>query len=174
MHFFKRLSLGNRLLGAFGLLTLVALGIGGTGMWGLKALTDQIEEIGEVRLPSVQALMDLEQAQAVIKGVEGQLLYEEGAAAHGRHLDALAAQWEEAESAWAVYAPLPQTPKESRLWTAFQPQWEAWRTSHEELVGLIDQRASMVDAGERAGSRRMVQVEAGISEVVERAESDYR
>jgi F0F1-type ATP synthase assembly protein I len=53
--------------------------------------------------------------------------------------------WGEIETAWAIYAPLEQTPEEVLIWQQFLPAWENWKGNHEALLKLSRAYDASVD-----------------------------
>ena len=63
------LKIGTRLTIGFGVIAGIALALGLVGYYGIVASDKAIEEIGGVRLPSVQALLTLSEAQTAEEAV---------------------------------------------------------------------------------------------------------
>ena len=55
MHFLRSAALGARLLAAFGLMIVIAVVIGATGLLGARTLHAKMDSIGAVDLPSQRA-----------------------------------------------------------------------------------------------------------------------
>ena len=126
-----------RLIGAFMIVALIAALIGWKGLGGLAVMKGSQDEIGVVRLPSVESLLIISEAQTAVDSAENALLCRsltpEIRRAQYQRFDDAEKRYKDA---WAIYEPLPQTKKEAGLWKEFTPAWETWWKDHEEYVRL--------------------------------------
>jgi len=131
----KNISLGIKLVGSFIFVAMIGLIIGGVGIFVINNVTDSIVEIGDVRLPSIQSLLIMSEAQTAVDSNENALL--------SRDIDlktrqekyvAFASAWKRVEDARKVYEPLPQTIEEAGVWKKFMPAWQKWQNDHEAYV----------------------------------------
>jgi len=53
------MTLGNKILAGFILVTFIAVLMGAVGFYGLMEVTKDLDELGDNRLPSVQSLLVL-------------------------------------------------------------------------------------------------------------------
>ena len=132
------LKLSMRLALGFGAIAIIALALGVVGYYGNITSRRAIEEIGQVRLPSVEALLIISEAQTAVDSAENALLStwlkaEDRAVQHQR----FTAAKQRADTAWKVYEPLPQTVEEAAIWREFVPAWNAWWKDHEDYVKLV-------------------------------------
>lgn len=126
-----KLSLG------FGLLVGVTLMVGAVAFSSSHQLTQSIEEIGVVRMPSVQGLLVMSQAQTATDSAENALLCTTLSPAMVNDAFArMSAAMVRAQSGWDLYAPLPQTVEEAAVWEQFKPTWEAWVSDHERYTAM--------------------------------------
>lgn len=130
-------TIGRKLLGSFLLVSAVTALLGGVGYYGVNSGSRAIDEIGAVRLPSVDSLLQIEQDAQNIRGTMRTLgipgLSREE---RERQYQNLASAREHYTKAWAVYESLPQSPEEAQLWRQFVPAWDAWRAENNKLVEL--------------------------------------
>ena len=142
MKWYLNMKIGAKLITGFIIVALFAGTIGAVGFWGLH-------EVGEVRLPSVQSLLEIELAQTDV-------LVGERALINRRMMDAelRAAQYtyidqaqEDAKEAWAIFEPLPQTQEEAVLWERFVPLWERWQSEHKEVYEMSREKDRLLAAG---------------------------
>ncbi|HEY8608492.1 MAG TPA: methyl-accepting chemotaxis protein [Noviherbaspirillum sp.] len=122
------------------LLSLAAVGL--AGYVGVTRVGANMDEIGEVRLPSVEGLLALGEAHARIQAATI------GTAIHQNNYEAKAlfsevaqqrkAAWAAADAGWKRYEPLPQTPEETVMWKAFLTDWDAWKRADKDLGATID------------------------------------
>jgi methyl-accepting chemotaxis protein len=133
----NKLSLQTKLLGAFLLTAAITLSLGITGYHNVKKLGSALYEVGAVRLPSLQGLALINEAQSAIDGAENALLNDGmDLAAREFFYKKFTAKWAQVNRGWKVYEVLPQTPEEAKIWKEFVPAWNAWKTDHETYVKL--------------------------------------
>ena len=130
-------TIRRRLLAAFGLGAFVTLILGATGYYAVSAGKMAVHEVGGVRLPSVEALLVISEAQTAVDAGENALLARNASAdlRKSQH-ERFAAAKARADEAWKAYEPLPQTPDEALVWKDFVPAWERWWADHETYVGI--------------------------------------
>ncbi len=133
----KTWTIRKQLILSFLAVGAVTLLLGLVGYYGAVKADASIREIGKVRLPSVEALMVLNEAQTAVDGAENALLSRSTdlKARQGSYAT-MAAAWKRAEDAWKIYEPLPQTPEEEVTWKKFEPAWQAWKKDHQAYVAL--------------------------------------
>ena len=133
--YFNDLSIRTKLIAGFLAVSFVALIIGATGYYSVWQTSADTDEIGAVRLPSVQALMDLADAQKSVLLAERGLLIGEMRTPELRRAqyETIDAAFDTADLARHDYAPLPKTPEEDALWTSFVPLWESWKGAHQDV-----------------------------------------
>jgi methyl-accepting chemotaxis protein len=131
------LRLDVKIIAAFLLVAGVALVIGVMGILNVTKLGGAIYEIAVVRLPSIEGLALMSQAQTAIDSAENALLdVTSSDSMRSGFYKKVATSWESAERGWKIYEPLPQTPEEAVLWKEFVPAWEAWKKDHRDYMAL--------------------------------------
>ena len=138
---FKNLAIKWK-LASLVLIMLFAMGvIGLTGFSGTRQIANAMHEIGEVRLPSIQGLLTLSEAQTAIKAANlSAAIYENSYNAQNQFAEVLSLRkkaWSNANSGWKQYEPLPQTAEEAVLWKQFEAEWEAWKRADSALNETI-------------------------------------
>ena len=133
MKWYNNLRIGTKLLTGFIIVALIAGVVGGVGIFGLR-------EVGNVRLPSVYYLLELETDLAQMEAIENllmvpQLTYEEKLSLYGE-LDELSRYL---DYHWDEFMKLPMTGEEERLWAQVEPAVQQWRAGHEEFLVLSRQ-----------------------------------
>ena len=149
MNIFKNLRLTTKLVAAFSLVALIGFGIGGYGYLTVKDLRQNMDEVGAVRLPSIDALQEMITAQTRINvGERGlmmpQITDPEQRQAQYEYIDEA---WELAETARAQYEPLPRTPEEDKLWTEAIDRWDEWKAAHNRVRALQEQKDGLLADG---------------------------
>ena len=130
-------TIGKKLIASFLSVATVTAVLGIVGYYGVNQGGIAINELGTVRLPSIESMLTVSEGQTAIDTTENSLL---SRAIHlktrqGKY-DDFAAIWQRIETAWKVYEPLPQTNEEAVIWRDFVPAWNAWKKDHEEYVRL--------------------------------------
>ncbi|WGG52724.1 methyl-accepting chemotaxis protein [Rugamonas sp. DEMB1] len=129
---------------------MVALAvIGGSGYKGIATVGGAVNEIGVVRLPSIQGLPIMSEGQtAVAAATLTTAIYENDyhsqdkfAAAIKLHQQA----WKHIDAGWKKYEPLPQTDEEAVLWKQFVAEFDAWKAVDGKIVGLMNTLAGNQD-----------------------------
>jgi len=136
----EKWTIGQKLIAGFMSVAAVVLLLGVVGFYGIFRMNGSINEIGIVRMPSVQSLLVLSEAQTAIDGFENALLCRD--IKLDQREDAyrgIADAWKRGDDAWRIYAPLPQTDEEAQVWSTFEPAWKKWKQDHEVYVALSKQ-----------------------------------
>jgi methyl-accepting chemotaxis protein len=140
-------TIGKKLITSFMAVAAITLMLGLVGYYGAIKSTKSILEVGKVRLPSVESLLIISEAQTAVDGAENALLSREiDMKARQEKYATIAAAWKRAEDAWKVYEPLPQTAEEEVVWKKFVPAWEAWKKDHQAYVAILQDYDKTVDA----------------------------
>ena len=147
----KKLGLAVKLVGGFFVVAVILLVVGVTGYWGISVQKNNLQEVGEVRLPSVESLLVISEAQTAVDSAENALLSTDLAVTdrtqqHQRFVDAK----KRADDAWKIYEPLPQTPEEAAVWKKFVPAWENWWKDHEAYIKLVQDFETTITAQKQA------------------------
>ena len=177
-------TIGRRLMASFLLVSAITALLGGVGYYAVSNGGQAINELGQVRLPSVGSLLILSQAQTTIEGAENALLSRDiDAKARQEKYDLIASAWQQAEQAWSVYEPLPRTNDEDAVWSEFVPAWRQWKQDHESFLklshefdatGVQDPAALQRDLFEVRGTywKTLASLAKQVKEGVELAETD--
>jgi methyl-accepting chemotaxis protein len=133
----NQLKIRTKLLVSFIIMAVISCIVGYVGYSGMGTILKGQNEISDVRLPSIQALLTISEAQTAIDAGENALLSRaatqiERESAYKRFDDAQ----KRFEDAWAIYEPLPQTEEEAKVWKDFIKAWNIWWNLHEQGVKL--------------------------------------
>jgi methyl-accepting chemotaxis protein len=132
---FARVKTGTKVLGGFGVAITIPLVVGLVGYFGIARVTDLADEMAKIRLPSVENLLILREAQTAVKAAERGLLLPGISKAQRQHESRqIQAAWDRAEKAWNAYEALPKTSQEEATWKEFGRAWKAWKRDHVELL----------------------------------------
>ncbi len=128
----KNIKLSVKFMGSFILVALITLIVGIIGFRGALSLTGAIDEIGEVRLPSIENLVKMQYGYEKLKAAQRTLLNpnlsQEERQQQFKNVDAARELY---TKAMEIYAPLPQTEKEAELWDQFKPALAAWKDAND-------------------------------------------
>ncbi len=139
---FKKMTIKAKLIGLLATAIIASLLIGVSGWMGLRDAGHSIKEIGDVRLPSVQGLLTLNEGHTAVQSANRwALTWENDYNAQSRFEEVLAVKssaWDNIKQGWAIYEPLPQTVEEARLWEQFLKQWDLWSASDRQITATIE------------------------------------
>jgi len=128
------MSLRNKLLGAFGIVVLLAIAIGIVGYSGMRTVYLKSEEISENFLPSIYGLELMNEAQTAVQRAERTFILlktkEEIDDQKGRIRQA----WERADKGKKIYDPLPRDKEEDELYKQLLPAWDAWKKDSDQVI----------------------------------------
>lgn len=128
----------GKLMSAFFAVALVCALVGGVGWYGIRQVDQALEEISEVRLPSVEALGQILENQALIKAEERTMLIPHLTHSERERSVALQTDYRDrAQQAFAFYDELPKSPREQELWQAFTQAWEAWANHNRSVIDSV-------------------------------------
>ncbi|MDZ7618136.1 MAG: methyl-accepting chemotaxis protein, partial [Patescibacteria group bacterium] len=137
MSFFANLSTKWKLIAGFMVVAAITAGVGGIGFWGAYRLAGDVQEVGTVRLPSIDTLRTIKGRAENIRGTMRTLAIP-GISADERQQQQvnLTKARETYTAAWEIYEKLPQTPEEAKLWEQFQVVWNGWREENNKAMEL--------------------------------------
>lgn len=133
----KNLGLRKKILGGFVLVTLLTVIVGAVGIIGTRQLKSEVDEIGLVNLPSVDALLSISESVALVAGYENALLVPE--LSKEMRDDYLAKMEEELSligTYMTNYESLSITEEEAALWTDLKPLYEKWAYDHKTYISF--------------------------------------
>ncbi len=133
----KNMKLGTKLLLSFMSVAVVTLILGVVGYYGATRSEQSVDEIGSVRLPSVDSLLEIDrEAQNISASMRTLTIAGLDQKDRQRQYDNVAQAREAYEKAWEVYEPLPQTREEAEVWNQFTSAWDAWRVENNKAFEL--------------------------------------
>ncbi len=145
---FKNLKIKSKLLIGFSAVIAILIVVGLIGYNGLTSVGKLLTEATTNRLPSVNSLLTIKEAQTAIKSLERTLLIDEVAF---QKLDFRESQyqqvdeaWKNVDKAWAIYLPLDQNAEEKAAWDAFAVSWDNWKKASNEFFDLSKHKDLLV------------------------------
>ena len=130
-------TVGRRLITSFLVVATITLLLGLVGYYGTVRSNQAINEIGKVRLPSVQSLLTISANAELIKAAQRTLLNPDlDMADRKRQSETVAKARADYGAAWKIYEALPQTVAEEATWKEFVSAWDAWRSDNNDFFKL--------------------------------------
>ncbi len=137
---FRDLRIGTKIMTGFGLVALITLVVGIIGYIGVNRVSHSFHEVSDVRMPSVQYLLELELGLEELTVAHRTLLdpnlSEEDKA---RQFQNIASARERYGKAMELFAPLDQTDEEAVMWKEFQEKVKEWRNHNDKFEKLIEE-----------------------------------
>ncbi len=160
----KDIRIGKKLYIGFGIVLVLTLATGWVGYYGAVSNHAAIDEIGEVRLPSVASLLVLKEVQMSVWVGERGLINQRMMQSDVRQAQYawIDAAFKRGQEAWDIYAPLPQTDEEARVWKDFIPAWEEWKRTHERVRDLSEDKDRMVAGGMALNNPRITALDDNV------------
>jgi methyl-accepting chemotaxis protein len=129
-----------KLLGGFILMGLILLIGGVVGSLGISQMSKNIKIFTEIRLPGIQGLSVVTEAQQTITAIEQSLLTPEifrNTAEQSRLFKNLEEVWGRAENGLKRYEALPRIKEGENLWNSLKPEWATWKKDHNDLIQFL-------------------------------------
>ncbi|QYG07261.1 methyl-accepting chemotaxis protein [Janthinobacterium sp. PAMC25594] len=146
---FKNLLIKWKLATLVAVMMAALLVVGICGYTGIATVGNAVNEIGVVRLPSIQGLMMMNEGQtAVAAATLTAAIYENNYQAQDKFAEALQLRtkaWSNIEAGRKLYEPLPQTPEEAVLWKRFLEEWAGWKGDDDKVRAILRQLADNRD-----------------------------
>ncbi|MGV7206662.1 methyl-accepting chemotaxis protein [Oxalobacteraceae bacterium A2-2] len=146
---FRNLRIKWKLATLVGVMIIALMVVGAAGYMGIRTVGGAVNEIGVVRLPSVQGLLQVSEGQTAVSAATlYTAVFEENYKAQDQFAEVIRLRqkaWANIDAGWKLYEPLPQTDEEAVLWKQFMADWAAWKTVDDKLGALIGKMASNQD-----------------------------
>ena len=138
---FKNLSIKWKLTTLVLIMLLALTAIGLAGYSGIRTVGIALIEVGEVRMPSIQGLLQASEGKTAVKSATlAASIYENDYKAQQEFVGVLELRkkaWANIDAGFKIYEPLPQTPEEVVLWKAFKADWAEWKRLDDQLDKTI-------------------------------------
>ncbi len=130
-------TIGKKLITGFMSVAAVTALLAIIGYYGLVQMEESIDEIGMVRLPSLQSTMEMENQMEELTVAFRTLLYPGNTLEQRRGYYAAFGEARAAyRAAMAIYEPLPQSEEESKVWNEFMRVLPQWAAVNDEVLAL--------------------------------------
>jgi len=133
----KNLNLQTRLIGAFLMMGLLVFLVAWVGWSSTSNLSQHIETIGKDNLPSIEALLKINEGQTQIESSERALI--NSALSQAERQDALNRMdkaWQQIQDGFKAYEATTFTSEEEGLYQQMLKYWEEWKQADREFLGI--------------------------------------
>jgi len=139
----NRLSIKTKLI-LLVLFSVIALaGVGIIGNSGIRNTSQVVDEIGQVRLPSIVALGIINEGKTAIRVNNlSALQYKDDYNAQGQFAELIGknnAAWARINKSWKLYEPLAHNGVEAEAWKAFVKKWNTWAQGEVDIAATLDE-----------------------------------
>ncbi|WP_159992856.1 methyl-accepting chemotaxis protein [Roseomonas sp. 18066] len=142
-HFLSRLRLRSKLLGAFGLVLILTMAVGGIGLQQLGRLDDGVVALQTNWLPSVRSIGQLQYTLSLQRSRAARQLGTEEAGERARGEVELQAMHQEALKRFAETAALSSSPAEVALLTRARQGYDAYQGLMRQILAAPGDRAAI-------------------------------
>lgn len=133
----KNIRLLGKLMGGFGIVTLIVLAVGVIGVVSVNDLRSKVEQIGNGSMPGVKNALLIEIAMRMVDSAENGLMQ---TTMSTQDREATLAEFDsakaDADKAISAYELLPMTDTEKATWNKFTTAWAIWWKNHTEFANL--------------------------------------
>jgi len=155
-------ELSIRILALLTVGVLVSTLIGTLAFYGLSSMKNSLDEVTNVRVPSIESLHAISRAMLAVDGAENALLATDLTEQQQRSIHAqFHAAKTNLDEGRRAYEELPQSPEEARLWREFISALEKWWQDHEAFV----RTAREYEQGKNPSAYRAMSLQASVVNV---------
>jgi methyl-accepting chemotaxis protein len=131
----KDIRLWIKLIGAFGLVSLLTVLVGVIGLWGIGQIGGRLEGILRDDAPAREALRDVSLAAESLRVAQRTLLIQNlDQDIRDRQYDNMRRTLETARTAFAVFDKKPRVPETDAVWKQFGEAWNQWLSVNEAAM----------------------------------------
>ncbi len=138
--FFNQFNLQIKMINSFILMGLIVFLVAFLGWRSTSALSQELNEISLVRIPSILGLEKIDKGMRNIEARQSFLL-NTLVEKNSKEITLMRIQedWEFIKTGFLEYEPLPRTETEDQLWNQFKLRWKQWEKQHETFIELYSQ-----------------------------------
>jgi methyl-accepting chemotaxis protein len=133
----RNLNLQTRLIGAFLMMGLLVFLVAWVGWSSTSNLSQHLDTIGKDNLPSIEALLKINEGQTQIESAERALI--NSALSQAERQDALNRMdnaWQQIQDGFKAYEATTRTSEEDALYQQMLKYWEDWKQADRELLRI--------------------------------------
>lgn len=140
MKLFDSFKLRTKLIAGFLTVALIIALVGIVGYNAANKMYENQEEFTDIRLPSVQTLLAISEAQTSINNSVNQILLNAiNDRDYNQQLENIDSQLKKIENQWKEYTAMPTTTEAEKMKQDFMMFWNVWKKSIDEFVELANQ-----------------------------------
>ena len=133
----RNLNLQTRLIGAFLMMGLLVFLVAWVGWNSTSNLSQHIETIGKNNLPSIEALLKINEGQTQIESSERSLINPALSQAERQDiLNRMDRAWQQIQDGFKAYEATTRTSEEDALYQQMLKYWEDWKQEDKELLRI--------------------------------------
>ena len=133
----RNLNLQTRLISAFLMMGLLVFLVAWVGWTSTSTLSQHIETIGKNNLPSIEALLKINEGQTQIESSERALINPALSPAERQDaLNRMDKAWQQIKDGFKAYEATPRTAEEDALYKQMLKYWEEWKQEDQELLRI--------------------------------------
>ncbi|HEX5345399.1 MAG TPA: methyl-accepting chemotaxis protein [Duganella sp.] len=146
---FKNLLIKWKLATLVAIMMVALVVVGSAGYRGISRVGGAVNEIGVVRLPSIQGLLVMSEGQTAVAAATLYAgTYDNDFQAQDKFAEAVELRkkaWANIDRGWKRYEPLPQTADEAVMWKQFTGEWGEWKAVDDKIGNIIAALAANKD-----------------------------
>jgi methyl-accepting chemotaxis protein len=163
-----KFGIAAKLIGGFFIVALIAALIGIIGYVSVAGMGSNLTDVANNKLPSVEALLNITQAQNAIWVGERGLLMSDLRISDKMISDSKVRQaqytfidnhWQDVEQSWKVYESLQHDTEELTVWREFIPLWEKWKKLHQDVRNLQERKDRLFALGVNKDDPRALEID---------------
>ncbi|CCD96208.1 putative methyl-accepting chemotaxis protein [Bradyrhizobium sp. ORS 375] len=165
MSFVSNLSIRNKVLLAFGIVLLTAMGLGGFSVDRLSTVNGSAAEVRDNWLPATGWLGAIAKATEQYRSRQGQMLMVTSATERAQHEQYINEAFQIFDKNWRQYDPTVTTAQEKAIVAAFKTSWNAYLDDSKQLLELA--RKNQIEAAQALFLGRMKDNFSGVRKALE-------
>ncbi|WP_333122959.1 methyl-accepting chemotaxis protein [Microcoleus sp. Pol11C3] len=133
----RKMNLQTRLIGAFLIMGLLVFLVAWVGWNSTSNLSQHIETLGNNNLPSIEALLKINEGQTQIESSERALINSALSQAERQEaLNRMDKAWQQIKDGFKAYEVIPRISEEDALYKQMLKYWEEWQQEDKALLRL--------------------------------------
>lgn len=136
----KDLKMGSKVMMSMMAMSALCLVVGMVGYYSTYALEKSLHEVGRVRVPAIQGVKAINDAQSEIQKIIAQMLVPEflsDTRERGDQFKRVSDAWQMADEGIKTYETVRKTREEDAMWKKFLPVWDTWKKDSSSLIEYI-------------------------------------
>lgn len=136
----KNMKLSVKLMTGFILIACIILVGGAVGWYGIYQTENALKNVNDVRMPGIQALATIKEAQTALRVAERSLLIHEFSGIEelkNRQYENAVNVFKRMDEAFKTFESLPKSNEQTTLWNQVKTSWETWKKNYNQYLDLI-------------------------------------